>query len=88
NIYQNRAIGCGSGCLVSFVGCAAVSGNVSLLTILIPPLIGFIIGTFLDHKKKQTIQRDIKKLRKENQNSLIQAEIELKNRIHKFMNNN
>ncbi|ACK65520.1 hypothetical protein PCC8801_1463 [Rippkaea orientalis PCC 8801] len=88
---QSTATGCGAGCLISFSVCIGIasstSGGVLLLTLLIPPVLGMLIGILLDsvnkkynEKKKQETQRRVEIIKRE-------AEEKLRNKIRIFMNN-
>lgn len=54
---EKAAVGCSYGCLTAIGGCTTIastlSGNAILFVLLIPPLIGFFIGSMLDAKNKK-----------------------------------
>lgn len=88
---ESSAAGCGGGCLLSFAGCTAIassaSGGAILLTLLIPPIVGMLIGILVDsvnkksnEKKKEEVQKRVEIMKRE-------SEEKFRNKVRIFMNN-
>lgn len=80
---ESTAAGCSGGCLISLAGCTAIastaSGNVVLLTLLIPPIVGALIGMLVDsinkkknEKKKEETQKRVKIMKRESEEKFRQ----------------
>lgn len=70
-------------------GCTAVastlSGNAVLFVLVIPPFIGFAIGSLLDQASKKTIEQELEKAKKEAERTKKKAEYNLKKQIEDFV---
>jgi len=88
---ESTATGCSGGCLISIAGCTAIassaSGGVLLLTLLIPPIVGMLIGILVDSANKKSIER--KKEETQRRVEIMKRDVERKfrNKVKIFMSN-
>ena len=89
---DKAALGCTYGLFASFMGCSAIasafSGSGAFFVFLIPPLIGLGIGMLIDAAKKNTVDQQIKKAKREAITMRLEAEENLKAKAAEFARNN
>ena len=75
---EQAATGCGLGCAGSIIGCFTIASMLSgiwlLAMFVLPPLIGWGLGVFMDNINKENAVREISKASKEAQKWNLQAE--------------
>jgi len=88
---ESTTAGCSGGCLISIVGCTAIassaSGGVLLLTLLIPPIVGMLIGILVDSANKKSIERKKEETQRRVEIMKRDAEREFRNKVKIFMSN-
>ena len=88
---ESTAAGCGGGCLISFAGCTAIAGSASggvlLLTLLIPPIVGMLIGILADSANKKSIEKKKEETQRRVEIMKRDAEEEFRNKVKIFMSN-
>jgi hypothetical protein len=86
---EKAATGCGFGCLTSIAGCTIVASSISsgglLWVLVIPPLIGWGVGTLMDAVNKRSIERDIEKAKRKAKTLKPEAEERFKLKVKEFM---
>jgi hypothetical protein len=88
---EKAVTGCSFGCLTSIAGCTIVASSISsgglLWVLVIPPLIGWGIGSLMDVASKRSIERDIEKAKRQAKTLKREAEAKFKLKVKEFMEN-
>lgn len=87
---ESAAQGCGFGCLTSLTGCTAIASYVTgiglLLVLLIPPIVGCLIGMLIDNANKNNVEKEIENTRKKAARMNIEAEENLRLKVEELLN--
>jgi len=80
------------GCLTSIGGCFAVSSAISsgglIWVLVVPPIVGFLIGAQLDKANKRNIEQEIERVETEAARMKSDAEERLRLKVAEFVENN
>jgi hypothetical protein len=89
---ESTAAGCSVGCVMSIGGCSAIASSVSgggiFLMLLIPPLVGLLIGMLADSANKKSIEKKKEETTRRVEMMKRDAEEKFRNKVKIFKNNN